>query len=268
MLKTRVITALCLLAAFLVVLLWLPKPAAAAAFGLVAVLAAWEWAGLMKIGPTGRILFGAVIAACCLAAYHQSNLALPGLWWLSAAFWVLLAPVWLARRWTLSASAFLGFVTGWVLIVPTWAAMVDLHSRGAGYLFGAMAAVWVADIAAYFAGRAFGRHKLAPAISPGKTWEGAGGGVGGVLAYAAVVAALFFPEILGHAGKLTIGAALLVLLTAVSIQGDLFESLVKRQAGVKDSSGLLPGHGGVLDRIDSQTSALPLVALFLAVVAR
>ncbi|MBL8488756.1 MAG: phosphatidate cytidylyltransferase [Rhodocyclaceae bacterium] len=268
MLRTRVITALCLLAAFLVVLLLLPRPAAAAAFGLVAVLAAWEWAGLMKIDAAGRVIFAGVVAVCCLAAYHQAESVFPMLWWLSAGFWVAVAPFWLIRGWPLSANDLMGYGTGWVLIVPTWAALVGLHGRGPGYLFGAMAAVWIADIAAYFAGRALGRHKLAPSISPGKTWEGAAGGAVGVLAYGAVVAILFARGIPGDPGELAVGALLLVLLTAVSIEGDLFESLVKRQAGVKDSSGLLPGHGGILDRIDSQTSALPLVALFLHAMIR
>jgi phosphatidate cytidylyltransferase len=125
-----------------------------------------------------------------------------------------------------------------------------------------MALVWVADIAAYFAGRAFGRHKLAPAISPGKTWEGVAGAIAGVLIYGAAV--LSYSPL---AGKLPLPtaalAALLVLLTAVSVMGDLFESLLKRQAGIKDSSQLLPGHGGVLDRIDALTSTLPVAALIL-----
>jgi len=119
--------------------------------------------------------------------------------------------------------------------------------------------VWVADIAAYFAGRAWGRHKLAPSISPGKTWEGVGGAVVGVMAYGvggALVAGI------SPLAKL-VWAPLLVALTAVSIVGDLFESMIKRQAGVKDSSNLLPGHGGFLDRLDSQTSTLPLAALIL-----
>jgi phosphatidate cytidylyltransferase len=132
-------------------------------------------------------------------------------------------------------------------------------------MLAAMALVWVADIAAYFAGRAFGRRKLAPAISPGKTWEGVAGAVVGVLAYGGAV--FNFSPL---AGKLPLSvpllALLLVTLTAVSVMGDLFESLLKRQAGIKDSSQLLPGHGGVLDRIDALTSALPLSALILFLV--
>jgi phosphatidate cytidylyltransferase len=129
-------------------------------------------------------------------------------------------------------------------------------------MLAAMALVWVADVSAYFAGRTFGRHKLAPTISPGKTWEGVAGAVVGVLIYGGIVFT-FTPL----AGSLPLATPLLVLLlmllTAVSVMGDLFESLLKRQAGIKDSSNLLPGHGGVLDRIDALTSTLPLAALIL-----
>ena len=133
-------------------------------------------------------------------------------------------------------------------------------------LLAAMAVVWVADIAAYFVGRAIGRRKLAPGISPGKSWEGAFGAVAFVVVYGFVVAyswpQLGLPNPSGLSGILGFAAGL-VLLTAVSIVGDLFESLAKRQAGVKDSGNILPGHGGILDRIDSLTSTLPLVALTL-----
>jgi phosphatidate cytidylyltransferase len=121
-----------------------------------------------------------------------------------------------------------------------------------------MALVWVADIAAFFSGRAFGRHKLAPSISPGKTWEGVAGAMAGVLVYGFAVAPTL-PAVQNLDRLVLVGC--LLLLTALSIVGDLFESLAKRQAGVKDSSQLLPGHGGILDRIDSQLSTLPLVAL-------
>jgi phosphatidate cytidylyltransferase len=139
--------------------------------------------------------------------------------------------------------------------------MVALHERSPWLLLAAMALVWVADIAAYFAGRAYGRRKLAPAISPGKTWEGAIGAVAAVLVYGLAVMA--FAGGLPSFGLLLVSALALVLLTAMSIVGDLFESLMKRQAEVKDSSQLLPGHGGVLDRIDSLTATLPLLALVL-----
>lgn len=258
MLKARVVTALLLVAGFLAVLFLLPPAAAAVAFGVVAVLAAWEWAGLMKLGRAGRAAFGGFVALSCALA----RLVLPPDWvWLAAvAFWALLAPAWLRHRWPLAAGRFAGIAVGGLLIVSTWLAMVALHAQSPWTLLAAMALVWVADTAAYFSGRAFGRHKLAPAISPGKTWEGAIGAVLAVAVYGFSLAANTAMPGGPSAGLL---ALLLLLLTAASIEGDLLESLLKRQAGVKDSSNLLPGHGGILDRIDSQLSTLPLVALIL-----
>ena len=261
MLKARIITALFLVAGLLGVLFVAPPAVAAIAFGLVAALAAWEWAGLMKIDAGGRVLYAGVVVLSCFLAWDAMAAAFTALWLLSAVFWLLLAPLWLWRRWPLAANDFGGYAVGWLLIVPTWAAMVGLHGRSPWLLLAAMALVWVADIAAYFTGRAFGRRKLAPAISPGKTWEGAAGAVVAVLVYGAVVAVV--GGRLPSAAMLLPAGLALIVLTAVSIVGDLFESLMKRQAGVKDSSQLLPGHGGVLDRIDSLTATLPLVALAL-----
>ena len=260
MLKARVITALALVAALLAVLFLAPAAVAAAAFGLIAALAAWEWAGLMKVDKAGRVLYAGFVVVSCITAWGQMA-AFLDLWLLSVAFWLLVAPFWLWRRWRLAANDFVGYAVGWILIVPTWAAMVALHERSPWLLLAAMALVWVADIAAYFTGRAFGRRKLAPAISPGKTWEGAIGAAAAVLAYGIVLMA-----VAGGAPSLALllaAALALLLVTAVSIVGDLFESLIKRQAEVKDSSQLLPGHGGVLDRIDSLTATLPLAALVL-----
>ena len=259
MLRARIITALALLAGFLVVLFLLPPPSAPIAFGALAGVMAWEWAGLLAIDKAGRFLFAGFVMVSCLTAYNQPDLAYPKLWAVSAGFWLVLAPIWLWRGWKISSNDMAGYLAGWLMIVPTWAAMVALQDRNPWWLFAVMALVWVADISAYFAGRAWGRHKLAPAISPGKTWEGVLGAIVGVTVY-------------GVAGALVAGMSplgelrwwpLLVALTAVSIAGDLFESMIKRQAGVKDSSHLLPGHGGFFDRLDSQTSMLPLAALIL-----
>jgi phosphatidate cytidylyltransferase len=170
--------------------------------------------------------------------------------------------LWFRFKWTLSGNDFVGYLLGALVILPTWAAMTALHAVSVWLLLAAMALVWVADIAAYFVGRAFGKHKLAPAISPGKTWEGVAGAVAGVMVYGTIV--LNFSPLAGKVPLATpLVVLLLLLLTAVSVMGDLFESLLKRQAGIKDSSNLLPGHGGVLDRIDALTSALPLAALIL-----
>lgn len=193
----------------------------------------------------------------CLLAYIWAEDVFPVLWMLAALFWLLLAPVWLWRCWRLEGTDFGGYATGWILAVPTWAAMVALHSLSPWWLLAALAMIWLADIAAYFTGRAVGRHRLAPAISPGKTWEGVGGAVVAVLVYGTIVVVGVGPPLTSHWRWLP----LLIGLVAISVVGDLFESLIKRQAGVKDSGTLLPGHGGILDRIDSQTSTLPVVAL-------
>jgi phosphatidate cytidylyltransferase len=141
------------------------------------------------------------------------------------------------------------------VLLPALLAVVQLRQLGALALLALMAIVWVADITAYFAGRAFGKRKLAPSISPGKTWAGAYGAVAGVVGYGLAASAIV--DLPGPAVLIPV----LVVLTVLSIVGDLFESLLKRQADIKDSSNVLPGHGGVLDRIDSLTSTLPLIAL-------
>lgn len=262
MLKARVVTALFLVAGFLAVLFWLPAELAVAAFVLVPVLGAWEWARLMQAGTAGRLAFPLLVMLSCLLAYLYPDRAFLPLWGLAVLFWLAIMPAWLARGWRPGR---FGYFVGWLLLVPTWAALVGLYQRAPLLLLAVMASVWVADSAAYFTGRAFGRHKLAPAISPGKTWEGVGGAVVGVLVYGLFVGSAL-PNLQGIA-PLPL-AAFLLLLTAFSIIGDLFESLIKRQAGMKDSSQLLPGHGGILDRIDSQTSTLPLVALTLQLLGR
>ena len=260
MLKTRIITAVCLAAGLFVALFLLPPAGAAMAFAAVVAIAAWEWAGLLKSSARSRKLYAVLTLILCAAIYAAG---MPGwllatMWSLAVVFWLLLMPFWLWRRWPLTAGGS-GFLVGAMLLLPSWAAMVMLQRKSALLLLAAMALVWVADIAAYFAGRRWGRHKLAPSISPGKTWEGAAGGVLAVLAYGLLLGAVTGRVAQPHA--FAFAAAALVLATAVSILGDLFESLVKRQAGEKDSSRLLPGHGGVLDRIDSLTSTLPLFCL-------
>lgn len=269
MLKTRVITALCLLVLFLAALNFLPPLGWAIFAGLVASIAGWEWGGLMRLAARARILLGGGLALVCAALLLFDPAAFgiapgfgeaarrlgPYLYWPAIAFWLLLVPFWMRQRWSLPR-AWLGGLIGFLLIVPTWAALVQLRQLGANGLLAIMAVVWLADIAAYFSGRTFGKHKLAPSISPGKTWEGAIGAAVAVVLYGFFLAP-YLPAALTQ-NKLVLTLALL-LLTAVSVIGDLFESLLKRQAGIKDSSNVLPGHGGVLDRIDSLTSTLPLV---------
>lgn len=263
MLRTRVITALILVAGLLSLLFAAPASWVEVVFALASGAAAWEWAGLMKGQSALRLGYGAVVFLACLAANVFPAESFSPLWAVASVFWLLLAPFWLARAWRLVDHHVVGYALGVLLIVPTWAGLVALYSRGPWVLILTMAAIWMADVAAYFTGRAFGKHKLAPSISPGKTREGAYGAVVGVMIYGL----LAWPPMGLFAPKQPIGwlllALILLLVTVLSIMGDLFESLLKRQAGIKDSSNLLPGHGGVLDRIDSLTSTLPLIALAL-----
>ncbi len=263
MLKARVVTALLLLTVLLCVVFLLPRPAAAVVFALIAALAAWEWAGLMRIESSGRILYAGVVLAFCWQIFTLGEPAYLLLWTGATFFWFVPAGLWLRFRWSMAGNDFFGYGLGLLLIVAAWAAMIALRDRGPWILMGVAALAWVADIAAYFAGRAWGRRKLAPNISPGKTWEGVMGALAGVLLYGASVALI--SGVIGKVSDVALvtGGLFLMLLTAISIVGDLFESLIKRQAGVKDSSGLLPGHGGVLDRIDSLLAVLPVAALLL-----
>ncbi|MGV0951420.1 MAG: phosphatidate cytidylyltransferase, partial [Azonexus sp.] len=157
-----------------------------------------------------------------------------------------------------------GLIVGLVVLFPAWLALVQLRVAGPGVLLAILAIVWMADVAAYFSGKRFGKHKLAPSISPGKTWEGAIGGGIGVVLYGIALRLGFAFEPVG----LPLWVFGLLAVTAISIMGDLYESMLKRQAGIKDSSNVLPGHGGVLDRIDSLTSTLPVVALLWLLVQR
>jgi len=169
-------------------------------------------------------------------------------------FWMVAVPVWLARGVATRHRVAL-IVAGVIVLVPAGYALAMLQPR---QVLAALILVWIADTAAYFVGRKWGRHKLAPSISPGKTWEGAWGGLAAAVAYA-IICSTFLP---GTVGWLALAVAA-ALLTAISIVGDLFESAAKRQAGVKDSGTLLPGHGGIMDRIDSATAVLPVAALLL-----
>ena len=270
MLKTRVITALVLFIAFLGALYWLPPSAWAVFAGVLVVPAAWEWAKLIKLQPGACGLYVVVVVAMCAALLGMTE---PGILsgrletavYLGASlFWIIVVPLWLWRAW-LPRSHWLAALTGLLVLVSTWLALVGLHRLGPSLLLLLMSVAWISDIAAYFAGRRFGRHKLAPAISPGKTWEGVAGAVLAVSLYAALwgfAGRAYFPPAFK---TMPFGAFAMLLflwlLTAIGIYGDLFESALKRQAGVKDSGVLLPGHGGVLDRIDALTSVLPVAAL-------
>ena len=251
---SRVLTALLLLAVFVPAVLWAPAWLWAILMAGVVGMAAYEWARLSHFSPLSARAYAVLLALCALALPHLLTTGWPafqsGLILLAVAFWALIAPLWLLGRWQVP-QPFVRAAVGVVVLLPTWAALLYLHARGPATLLGVMAVVWIADTAAYFAGRHFGRHKLAPAISPGKTWEGVAGALVALALYAGVVG-------------LTAGLPLLSLilmvsgLLYVSVLGDLFESWIKRVSGMKDSGAVLPGHGGVLDRIDALTSTLPI----------
>jgi phosphatidate cytidylyltransferase len=276
MLKARVFTALALLALFLFALFVLPTWGWTAFVAVAIGIAAWEWGGLGGFARSGRIAYalasavstggGGMLLLDSFAVAPLGGIALP-LYALAAVFWLVMVPLWMARKWRLRPAA-LAVVVGWLVLLPAAVALLQLRAFDPLAVLAAMATIWAADIAAYFAGRAYGRRKLAPQISPGKTWEGVAGAVLAVIVYGyAVLAAAGVLAGQGGPGHLALLAGL-VLLTALSIIGDLFESLLKRQAGLKDSGQILPGHGGLLDRIDSLTSTLPLVCIALVMLNR
>jgi phosphatidate cytidylyltransferase len=254
-LLARIATAAVLIAALLAALFLLPRPAFIILVAFIVGAAAFEWARLCRMaGRTPWLYAGLATILVAIPAYAGAAAPIAAI---GAAFWLVVAPLWLWRG-VHSAHARLLAAAGFAVLIPAGMAMVMLQPT---QVLLSLALTWVADTAAYFSGRRFGRHKLAPAISPSKTWEGAAGGVLGTLAYAIICAGVL-PALQGMSG----GAWLAYLAAALglciaSIVGDLFESAAKRQAGVKDSGVLLPGHGGLLDRIDSATCMLPFAAL-------
>ena len=232
--------------------------------GLILLIGAWEWGMLAGWSRAARVVYAAVLGlgAWLLWLYGRgADFAAVAVLAVSLLFWLLAAPLWLARGWQVRAPLPLA-VTGAIVLLPAWLALVRLHAEPK-VLLALMAIVWVSDTAAYLSGRRWGRHKLAPAISPGKTWEGVLGAMAAVAVYYLVLAAGGFA---GHAVLQGVtGGAVFLLLAALGIEGDLFESWVKRSAGVKDSGTIFPGHGGVLDRIDALTASMPAAALMLTV---
>jgi phosphatidate cytidylyltransferase len=280
MLLTRIVTAVVLAPLVVAALFGLPPAGwALVALGFV-VAAAWEWAALAGRGTAARAAYAAATAMLGLALLLAPSAGFGSAGWpaalavpllaLATAFWTLLMPAWLSRRWRLPPGSG-GLALGWVLLFATWVALVQLQARSPWVVLAAMALVWIADSAAYFAGRAFGRRKLAPQISPGKSWEGVYGGLVAVGAYAAWL--LVVARDHGLTGASSFASAVIWIATALalamlSVGGDLFESLLKRHAGVKDSGRTLPGHGGVLDRIDALLAAMPPAALAAMVLLR
>jgi len=283
MLKQRVITAVVLLAILLPALFWRsPEPFMAVTLVLMAA-GGWEWGRLNGFASAPSILLGLVLLALCAGSWTLGWVAQPSflLWALAGGAWVLAGAA-LVRAgvegWPKIPRA-IRVVGGVLALWLAWLAVAQARVIGVNFLLSVLVLVWVADIFAYFAGRAFGlkftKRKLAPAISPGKSWEGVWGGMVGVivlaiawvLADAAARAAV--PSLYSRLAAIGWPVLLIAVLflAAMSVVGDLVESLIKRAAGVKDSSQLLPGHGGVLDRVDALLPTLPL-AMMLASIAR
>jgi len=275
MLKQRVITALVLLAVLLPTLFATP----AWPFALLTLIgfsaAGWEWSRLN--GAAGAAIgFAVVLGAACAAAFWAGwGVAAPALaWWGAALVWVL-GGAWLLRNGTVAWPQLpkgLRVVVGLVLLWTAWLALVNAKAIGINFILSVFCLVWAADIAAYFGGRAFGRRKLAPSISPGKSWEGVWSGMVGALVLTAAwllierslaVDSKSLYDVFLDRFNVVVVALGVMFLAAMSVVGDLFESLVKRSAGAKDSSALLPGHGGVLDRIDALLPVFP-IALAMA----
>lgn len=262
MLGQRLITGAVLAAAFLGALLWLPAGGLILLIGGVVLAGAWEWGGLADLAGAARGAYVAVVAAALLGCHWTwPDSALPllisaGIWWLVTLFRVVAYPrgarCW-SGAWTL--------VTGAMVLVPAWVAAYWLltQERGAVWLGLVVLVVVGSDIGAYFGGRAWGRHRLAPAVSPGKTWEGAACGLA-----LGLMVGLLAATSLALDAPWRMWLPVVAIGIAAGVLGDLGESMVKRHHGVKDSGALLPGHGGVLDRIDSLTAALPVFALGLA----
>lgn len=279
MLRDRLLTAAVLIPLIVWSVLALPTRQFAAVYALMVVIGAWEWAGLMGIvSRSGRILYVVLVTATLIGSVWLTGFP-PGIYSIlvAAAIWWVVALLLIGRfgaepetvtehpvRFGLQHfhPTWLLGILGILVLVPPWLSMVLIHGRapaGGALVLMLLVLIWGADSGAYFAGRAWGKNRLAPLVSPGKTWEG----VYGALAIAAVVAVSggFW---LGLDWRTGVTLVLLSFLTVLfSIIGDLFESAIKRLAGVKDSGQLIPGHGGMLDRIDSITAAAPVFALGL-----
>ncbi len=273
MLKQRVVTALAMAATFLGVVMFLPLPWQALVFAVVVALGGWEWSRLAGWSAAGaRLAYVAVLAGVMYGLYWhcglgdsparesvQPYLGLACLWWSFALLWVrgfpASAPLW--------NSVAMRSVMGLLILALAWLAAVYILSfpRGSLLIVVMVLIVASADIGAYFSGRAFGRHKLAPTVSPNKTWEGFWGG----MLVCVLLAILLWMQLPGQWEHISVGSVIAVALATAlaSVVGDLTISMVKRETGLKDSGTLLPGHGGLLDRLDSLCGAAPVFALGL-----
>ncbi|MFT6552135.1 MAG: phosphatidate cytidylyltransferase [Zhongshania marina] len=276
MLKQRIITAVVIVLALLAALAYLSMPVLSVVFGLIVLLAAWEWSDLSGLSSkVSRISYVLVCAALMAAAAWKTNLfagvdqsevkeivIAASLWWAIALLWVKSYPL-SAGLW---GSLWMRGLIGMLVLVPAWLALCYLRSLEGGVwlILSVIALVASADIGAYFVGRAFGKAKLAPEVSPGKSWAGFWGGLASTVLLSTILWALLAKVSPGAIPTGLLPLLCLVTVTVLaSVLGDLLESMVKRHRGIKDSGQLLPGHGGIMDRIDSITAAAPVFALGL-----
>ena len=262
MLKTRIITAIVLVAVFTPALFMLSNPYWAYGMLAMTLLALNEWARMIQFPTKQRTIYLVLAAVAGLIAvqmlqqqgFHWFFFQSLHIFFIVALFWTLIVPIWLAKKWLVNKYALA--LLGLLLMTSIWLALICAKGADPILLLALLATIWIADCAAYFVGKNFGKHKLAPTISPGKTWEGV---------FGALVAATFFGVVLYFAYNINNFAIfpLLWLITGFGVIGDLFESMLKRQANIKDSGYLLPGHGGILDRIDGIIPSLPIAILMI-----
>jgi phosphatidate cytidylyltransferase len=263
MLKTRIITAILLIAAFLPVLFMSSNMTWAVMMLVLSLLALYEWGELIGLTPVTVAIYTSLCGL--LGSVMLRLMAEFGFHWffyqslfvfvVTLILWVLVVPILLTKLIVIKNKLLLSLL-GFLLIVPLWLALISAKGADPWLLFALLTTIWIADTAAYFAGKNFGKNKLALSISPGKTWEGV---VGALLAVTAFGCGLYFTSTVNSLAIFP----LLWMVTSLGVVGDLFESLIKRQMNKKDSGHLLPGHGGILDRIDGLVPSLPIAVLMI-----
>ena len=263
MLKTRILTAIVLIAGFIPALFKLPDVYWACVMLLITLLALREWAQMVGLTSKQNDMYVAISLAFGLYVIwrlqqnnvHQFFYQSLAIFFVIACFWLILVPIWFAKQFKLRG-LMQKVLLGWLLMLPLWLALVCAKIVDPKLVLVLLATIWIADSAAYFAGKNFGKHKLAPSISPGKTWEGVAGALIGVTIFGAILYGYFGV----HSLVIFPG---LWLVTLLGVMGDLFESMIKRQMNLKDSGSLLPGHGGILDRIDGVIPSFPIAILMI-----